>query len=101
MAAFAPLVLTVLEAEFGKRLDIHVLAVDRARPLDAEPGDVERREEDESQQRGHRQAAHDGVGHRPPEDGRRDRDMPRIAAAAVSRIGTEPMGRRLEDRVPR
>ena len=42
-------------------------------PLDAEPDDVERRQENQGEHGRDREAAHDRVGHGTPENGRRDR----------------------------
>src|SRR5271166_2532929 len=54
----------------GCLFGIDVLARVLMGPLDPEPRYVERRKEDQGQKRRDRQAAHDRVGHRTPEDGR-------------------------------
>ena len=70
-------------------------------PRDPEPRHVERRKEDQCQKRRDRQAAHDRVGHRTPEDGRRDRDHAEDRSSGGQQDRAEAVGGRLDDRIPR
>ena len=89
-----------LVADDGGVLEIDGLARGRVGPLDPEPRHVERRKEDEGQQRRDRQAAHDRVGHRTPEDGRRDRDHAEDRGSSGEQDRAEAVRGGLDDRIP-
>src|ERR1700736_5815004 len=81
--------------------DSRVLVRRRVRVFDPEPGYVERRKEDKGQKRRDRQAAHDRVGHRTPEDGRRDRDHAEDCGGSGEQDLVEPGLGGLDERIPR
>ncbi len=70
------------------------------RRLAVEDGDIERRQEDQRQQRRHHQPAHDGEGHRPPEHRGRDRDQAEHGRDRGQHHRPQARGRGGDHRIP-
>jgi hypothetical protein len=76
------------------------VAAHALRRLHPKPGHVESGQEHEREQRRDHEAADHRVGHRPPEDGRRDRDHPEDRGGGSEQDRAQPMLRRHDHRVP-
>jgi len=80
---------------------IGAIDLSQRRLLDTEPGNIKCRQKYKRQHRGNCQAAHDGISHRSPENGRSDRDHPENSRRCGKKDWAKAVQCRFDHSVPR